>query len=120
MLLSKDYIGEICEFMWPLDCNVIVYADAYDRVLVKRYDEKLESVYRHKTADASPVMPINCIVGVQTTMRRPSRSVLWCITPRHSRSLSGIRRRVSIITSMVSVSLIAFSLISVPSSIISE
>ena len=50
MLLSKDYIGEICEFMWPLDCNVIVYADAYDRVLVKRYDEKLESsVIRNKS-----------------------------------------------------------------------
>ena len=30
--------------------------------LYKLYDEKLESVYRHKTADASPVMPINCIV----------------------------------------------------------
>ncbi len=43
MLLSKDYIQEICEFMWPLDCNVIVYEDAYDHVLVKRNDEKLEA-----------------------------------------------------------------------------
>ncbi len=30
--------------------------------LFKLYDERLESVYRHKTADFSPVMPINCIV----------------------------------------------------------
>lgn len=42
MLLSKDYIQEICEFMWPLDCNVIVYENAYDHVLVKRHDQKLE------------------------------------------------------------------------------
>lgn len=43
MLLSKDYIQEICEFMWPLDCNVIVYEDAYDHVLVKREDERLQA-----------------------------------------------------------------------------
>ncbi|MDO4538894.1 MAG: HAD family hydrolase, partial [Coriobacteriales bacterium] len=43
MLLSKDYIQEICEFMWPLDCNVIVYEDAYDHVLVKRNDPRLEA-----------------------------------------------------------------------------
>ncbi len=30
--------------------------------LFRLYDDKLESVYRHKTADASPVMPINCVV----------------------------------------------------------
>ena len=48
MLLSKDYIQEICEFMWPLDCNVIVYEDAYDHVLVKRRDARLEaSIYRN-------------------------------------------------------------------------
>ena len=43
MLLSKDYIQEICELMWPLDCNVIVYENAYDHVLVKRKDRQLES-----------------------------------------------------------------------------
>ncbi|MBR1830495.1 MAG: HAD family phosphatase, partial [Atopobiaceae bacterium] len=48
MRLSKDYIQEICEFMWPLDCNVIVYENAYDHVLVKRRDERLEqSIYRN-------------------------------------------------------------------------
>jgi Cof subfamily protein (haloacid dehalogenase superfamily) len=48
MPLSKDYIQEICEFMWPLDCNVIVYENAYDHVLVKRMDERLEaSIYRN-------------------------------------------------------------------------
>ena len=48
MMLSKDYIQEICEFMWPLDCNVIVYENAYDHVLVKRRDERLEqSIYRN-------------------------------------------------------------------------
>ena len=48
MLLSKDYIQEICEFMWPLDCNVIVYENAYDHVLVKRHDHKLgDSVGRN-------------------------------------------------------------------------
>ena len=50
MLLSKDYIQEICEFMWPLDCNVIVYENAYDHVLVKRRDRQLESsVIRNKS-----------------------------------------------------------------------
>ena len=50
MLLSKDYIQEICEFMWPLDCNVIVYENAYDHVLVKRMDERLEqSIYRNRS-----------------------------------------------------------------------
>lgn len=50
MLLSKDFIQEICEFMWPLDCNVIVYEDAYDHVLVKRNDPKLEaSVGRNRS-----------------------------------------------------------------------
>lgn len=50
MLLSKDYIQEICEFMWPLDCNVIVYENAYDHVLVKRRDQHLEdSVIRNKS-----------------------------------------------------------------------
>lgn len=48
MRLSKDYIQEICEFMWPLDCNVIVYENAYDHVLVKRRDKRLEeSIYRN-------------------------------------------------------------------------
>ena len=48
MRLSKDYIQEICEFMWPLDCNVIVYENAYDHVLVKRRDARLEqSIYRN-------------------------------------------------------------------------
>ena len=48
MLLPKEHILTICEFMWPLDCNVIVYEDAYDHVLAKRYDERLEaSVYRN-------------------------------------------------------------------------
>lgn len=48
MLLSKNYIGEICEFMWSLDCNVIVYEDAYNHVLAKRLDAKLEqSIYRN-------------------------------------------------------------------------
>lgn len=42
MRLKKEYIQEICEFMWPLDCNVIVYENAYDHVLVKRTDQKLE------------------------------------------------------------------------------
>ncbi|MBR3160353.1 MAG: HAD family phosphatase [Atopobiaceae bacterium] len=50
MLLSKDYIGEILEFMWPLDCNVIVYENAYDHVLVKRLDQHLkDSVIRNKS-----------------------------------------------------------------------
>ncbi len=50
MLLSKDFIGEICEFMWPLDCNVIVYENAYDHVLVKRRDQRLEdSVIRNNS-----------------------------------------------------------------------
>ena len=43
MLLEAEYVREICEFMWPHDCNVIVYENAYDHVLVKRYDDKLES-----------------------------------------------------------------------------
>lgn len=50
MLLEADCIAEICEFMWPLDCNVIVYEDAYDHVLVKRRDQHLEeSVIRNKS-----------------------------------------------------------------------
>ena len=50
MLLEREYIAEICEFMWPLDCNVIVYEDAYDHVLVKRRDQQLEdSVIRNKS-----------------------------------------------------------------------
>ena len=48
MLLDGPYIYEICQFMWPLDCNVIVYEDAYDHVLVKRRDARLEqSIYRN-------------------------------------------------------------------------
>lgn len=50
MLLQKEYVEEICEFMWPLDCNVIVYENAYDHVLVKRRDRKLgESMERNHT-----------------------------------------------------------------------
>ncbi|MEE0027699.1 MAG: HAD family hydrolase [Atopobiaceae bacterium] len=50
MLLGREYIGEICEFMWPLDCNVIVYENAYDHVLVKRLDQHLkDSVIRNKS-----------------------------------------------------------------------
>ena len=50
MLLPRDCIAEICEFMWPLDCNVIVYENAYDHVLVKRRDQHLEdSVIRNKS-----------------------------------------------------------------------
>jgi Cof subfamily protein (haloacid dehalogenase superfamily) len=50
MRLSKDCIGEILEFMWPLDCNVIVYENAYDHVLVKRLDQHLkDSVIRNKS-----------------------------------------------------------------------
>jgi Cof subfamily protein (haloacid dehalogenase superfamily) len=50
MLLRKELVREICEFMWPLDCNVIVYEDAYDHVLVKRRDQHLEdSVIRNKS-----------------------------------------------------------------------
>lgn len=50
MLLSKDYIQEICEFMWPLDCNVIVYENAYDHVLVKRVDQHMkDSIIRNKS-----------------------------------------------------------------------
>lgn len=48
MLLDKEYIDDICSFMWPLDCNVIVYENAYDHVLVKRIDRQLEqSIYRN-------------------------------------------------------------------------
>ena len=43
MLLEAEYVREICEFMWPYDCNVIVYENAYDHVLVKRNDERLEA-----------------------------------------------------------------------------
>ena len=50
MLLKKEYIAEICEFMWPLDCNVIVYENAYDHVLVKRFDEmQLASMERNSS-----------------------------------------------------------------------
>ena len=50
MRLSKDCVGEILEFMWPLDCNVIVYENAYDHVLVKRLDQHLkDSVIRNKS-----------------------------------------------------------------------
>ena len=50
MLLEREYVAQICEFMWPLDCNVIVYENAYDHVLVKRRDRKLgESMERNHT-----------------------------------------------------------------------
>ena len=50
MRLSKDCVAEILEFMWPLDCNVIVYENAYDHVLVKRLDQHLkDSVIRNKS-----------------------------------------------------------------------
>jgi len=42
MLLEAEYVREICEFMWSYDCNVIVYENAYDHVLVKRNDQKLQ------------------------------------------------------------------------------
>jgi Cof subfamily protein (haloacid dehalogenase superfamily) len=40
MLLEAPYVREILSFMWPLDCNVVVYEDAYDHVLVKRGDKR--------------------------------------------------------------------------------
>ena len=50
MTLNKDCIAEILEFMWPLDCNVIVYENAYDHVLVKRVDPHMESsIIRNKS-----------------------------------------------------------------------
>ncbi len=50
MRLSKDCVAEILEFMWSLDCNVIVYENAYDHVLVKRLDQHLkDSVIRNKS-----------------------------------------------------------------------
>ena len=50
MLLEKECIAEIVNFMWPLDCNVIVYENAYDHVLVKRRDQHLEdSVIRNNS-----------------------------------------------------------------------
>lgn len=48
MLLPADAIAEILEFMWPLDCDCIVYRDAYDLVYAKREDRKLhESMGRN-------------------------------------------------------------------------
>lgn len=41
MPLEREYVEQICTFMWPLDCNIIVYENAYDHVLVKRVDERI-------------------------------------------------------------------------------
>ena len=48
MCLDRDAVREILEFVWPLDCNAIVYENAYDLVLAKRLDERLrDSMFRN-------------------------------------------------------------------------
>ncbi|MBQ7061381.1 MAG: phosphoribosylformylglycinamidine synthase subunit PurQ, partial [Clostridia bacterium] len=44
--------------------------------LFSLYDGRLESVYRHKTHDASPVMPINCIVKKNLEAKPHAANVL--------------------------------------------
>ena len=41
MPLAQELVEEACSLMWPLDCNIIVYRNAYDHVLVKRVDDRL-------------------------------------------------------------------------------
>ena len=76
MLLKKEYIAEICEFMWPLDCNVIVYENAYDHVLVKRFDEmQLASMERNsshpeKATIAQMALKPLPLLGLRAHLRR--------------------------------------------------
>jgi len=42
-LLKKEDVREILDYMWPLDVNVVVFEEGYDRVLVRRMDEMLKS-----------------------------------------------------------------------------
>lgn len=44
MELEAPYVQEILEFMWPLDCNIVVYENAYDHLLVKTMTERFESI----------------------------------------------------------------------------
>ena len=41
MPLAQELVEEACSLMWPLDCNIIVYRNAYEHVLVKRVDDRL-------------------------------------------------------------------------------
>jgi Cof subfamily protein (haloacid dehalogenase superfamily) len=43
MPLGREHVREACELVWPFDCNVIVYRDAYDHVLARRIDDRLAS-----------------------------------------------------------------------------
>jgi Cof subfamily protein (haloacid dehalogenase superfamily) len=48
MQLDRNAVRRILEFMWPLDCNCIVYENAYDHVLAKRIDKHLrDSMFRN-------------------------------------------------------------------------
>ena len=51
MLLEASYVQEILAFMWPLDCNIVVYEDAYDHVLVKRDDARWRWIAQRTRAD---------------------------------------------------------------------
>ena len=42
MLLGKEEVREILDFMWDLDLNVVVFEDGYDKVLARRKDWMIE------------------------------------------------------------------------------
>jgi Cof subfamily protein (haloacid dehalogenase superfamily) len=44
MLLEAEHVREILGFMWPLDCNIMVYENAYDHVLTKQVTERFEFI----------------------------------------------------------------------------
>lgn len=37
--IKKEEVREILSYMWPLDTNIVIFADGYNKVLVKRYDD---------------------------------------------------------------------------------
>ena len=48
--LPKEETAKILDFMWPLDVNVCVFEDGYDKVLARRYDWMIEeSMNRNKS-----------------------------------------------------------------------
>ena len=42
MLLEKEEVRKILDFMWDLDLNVVVFEDGYDKVLARRKDWMIE------------------------------------------------------------------------------
>ncbi len=51
MLLEAPHVREILSFMWPCDCNIIVYEDAYDHVLIRRMDDRFALIAKNMHAN---------------------------------------------------------------------